>query len=254
MFDRKRAFVKKLLHEGVVALGDHLHQRLVRFCRRPGQLRRNVGFAALPGRLRPIDKAFHAHQIHDTREIPLRSHGQVHRNGRASEVLLDAVERTLKAGQFPIQPVDNQRTRQVELVAEVPDFFGLDLHAGHAVHQHQSRIGGHQCCLRVIHEQIEARGVEKVDLLFLPFGEGYCRGDGELALDLLRVEVRERIAFVHARQPAGSPGEVKNARRERGLAAMPMSQKGHVADVGPWINLHGMNSSGLRLPAELFAA
>ena len=53
-------------------------------------------------------------------------------------------ERALEAGALAIELIDDDGAGQLELVGKAPHLLGLDFHAGHAVHQDQGGIGGHQ--------------------------------------------------------------------------------------------------------------
>ena len=132
---------------------------------------------------------------------------------------------------FAVELVDDDRARQIELVGEAPDLFGLHFDAGHAIHQHQRGIGGDQRRLGVVDENIEAGRVDEIDLFLGPLGERDAGGNGDLALDLLVVEIGDRRTFIDARQPIGGACGVQKPGGEGRLPTMAVSYKSDVSDV-----------------------
>ncbi len=80
----------------------------------------------------------------------------------------------------------------------------------------------------------------KIDFLLGPFGEGHAGGDGDLALDLLVVEIGDGIAFVDAGEAVGGAGGVEESGGQRGFAAMTVTDEGDVADVGTFVYFHSV--------------
>ena len=109
---------------------------------------------------------------------------------------MDVVDSALEIGALAIELIDEERARQLVLFAERLDLFGLDFHAGHAIDHDQRGIGRDQGRARVINEDVEAGSIEEIDLGLLPLGDSDGGGDGDFALDLLLVEIRDRVAFV----------------------------------------------------------
>ncbi len=61
----------------------------------------------------------------------------------------------------------------------------------------------------VVHEHVEAGGIEEIDLGFLPLDGGDGGGDGQLAVDLFLVVIGDGVAFVDPGQAAGGACRVK---------------------------------------------
>ena len=81
-------------------------------------------------------------------------------------------------------------------------------------------------------------------LIFVSFhsSEGHGRGDGVLALDLIRIEVGDGRAVLDAAHARGRAGVEQQLRHERGFARVVVSDDRHVADLGARINLHEVDS------------
>ncbi len=213
-FRGQRSLFEELLHQGVIALRHHLDERFLGFLGRFGQVLGDLSLLAPPASSGFVGVALHPDQVDDAAELALRAERQLDGDGEAAEILLDAGEGPVEAGVLPVQLVDDQRPRQFELLGERPHLLGLNLDAGDPVHQHQGGVGGHQRGPRVIDEDVEAGRVQKVDFALVPLGEGQRGGDGDLALDLLVVEVGDGGALVHARQPVGGSRQEQDAGGE----------------------------------------
>ena len=132
ILDGKRALLKKLLHQLVVALGDHLDQLFVRLLGRLGHVRGNLFDLGAAVAVRRVDQRLHGHQIHHAAKIFFRADGQLHRHHAAAESLLHRFQRAVEIGQLAVHPVDHNGARQFVLGAVVPHLFRDHLHAGHA--------------------------------------------------------------------------------------------------------------------------
>ena len=156
------------------------------------------------------------------------------------ENILHVFERSLERRTFSIQFVDHDGARQTKLIGEAPDLFGLDLDAGHAIHQHQRGIGGDESRLGVVNENVETRRIQKIDLLLGPFGESQAGGYRQLALNFLVVEVGDGVPFIHARQAIGGARGEQKSGGQGGLTAVPMAYQGNVSDVGTFVYFHSI--------------
>ena len=58
---------------------------------------------------------------------------------------------------------------------------------------------------RIVDENVVARRIRDVDFGLLPLGKSQGGGYRDLALDFLLVEIRNGVAFIDPRQPAGAP-------------------------------------------------
>ena len=92
-------------------------------------------------------------------------------------------------------------------------------------------------------KNIEAGRVEQIDFLLGPFGESDAGGDGDLALDLFVVEVGDGVAFVDAGEAVGGAGGVEKSGGQGRFAAVTVTDKGNVADVGTFVYFHWLHST-----------
>ena len=76
-----------------------------------------------------------------------------------------------------------------------------------------------------------ARAVQHVDLAAAKGNRGQGRGNRNLALDLFRVIVADRVPVGNLAETVHRAGDKKHAFRQAGLAAVPMPEEGDVANV-----------------------
>ena len=91
----------------------------------------------------------------------------------------------------------------------------------------------------IVDKNIEAGGIEEIDLCFLPFGDSNRGRDGELALDLLVVEIRYRIPFIRPGETVHSPGCIEKSGREHCFPAMSMAHDTDIANILAFVNFQG---------------
>ena len=109
-----------------------------------GELGGNIAFFALAIAIGGEGVGFHGDQIHHAAEFALGADRDLDGHRGAAEIFLDAIERALKIGALAVQLIDHNGAWKLEIVGERPDLLGLDFDAGHAIHHHQRRFGGHQ--------------------------------------------------------------------------------------------------------------
>ena len=198
----------------------------------------NLGFFPLTIAIGRIAVGLHPYQVYNTLEITLRAPGKLNRDGGAAEKRLDALERAVEAGALAIEFVDDQRARQLEVVGKRPHLFGLHFDSGHGIHHDQRGVGGDERGPRVIDKDVVAGRIQKVDLGLLPLGVSQRGGNGDLALDLLLVEIRNGVAFIDPRQPVGGARGIQQAGGERGLAGIAVAHHTDVPDVPAFVDFH----------------
>ena len=93
------------------------------------------------------------------------------------------------------------------------------------------RISHGQSLHHLAGEVKAARGVQHVDLTALVLQRGHCGGDGNLALDLLRVIVADGVPVRSLPHPVDGAGHIEQALCQRGLAASSVAQQADVADI-----------------------
>ena len=171
LFDLQRALVEELLHEGVVALGDHLDQRFVRVLSGLGKVGRDVALFALAIAIGRVGVGLHTDEVDHTFEFALGADGDLDGDGGAAEVGLHTFEGAIEGGALAIELINNDGAGELEIVGERPDFFGLDFDAGHAIDQDEGGIGGNEGRASVVNKDVVAGSIEDVDFGFFPLGE-----------------------------------------------------------------------------------
>ena len=85
LLGRERALLKELFHEGVVALGDHFHQRVMGLLGRFSQVGGDLAFLALAVSIGGVGVGLHANQVHDAVEIAFGSDGDLDGDGKRGQ-------------------------------------------------------------------------------------------------------------------------------------------------------------------------
>jgi hypothetical protein len=135
--------------------------------------------------------------------------------------------------------VNDARSRERVLLGVGPHLLRLHLDPGHAVHHDQRSVGHPQRGARLGEEVRVAGGVEEVDLGLAPLAPGHGGLQADLALDLVGVEVGDGRPVLHAAEAVHRPGVEEDCGDQRRLAAAPVADHGHIADVGRLEDLHG---------------
>ena len=143
------ALGEERLHELVVALGDHLDERLVQG---RGVLRELLGDGArrrLAGGVGQV--ALHGHEVDDAAEGLLASDGRLEADAGAAELAGKLLHDAAAVRVLAVHPVDDHEAGEAELVAELPGFLRLDLDAGDGVHDEERGVRG-ACRPQIISE------------------------------------------------------------------------------------------------------
>ena len=225
----ERPLVEEPRHQVVVGFRDQFHQRF------PGVLRfgrdafRNGDWLAASGAalvgVGPL-----GNQVDDAAEALFLAVRQLHRHEGPAEGGMQVLEGGRKAGALAIQAVDDHELRQVLVVGQGPDAFGLHFHTSHGVDDDEGGVGHPQRRARFAQEVAEAGRVDEVDLRAVPVEPGRRRGQRVLADDGLFVEVGRRRPVVDASQAGrGSRGEQQRGD-ELGLAGAVVADDCHVAN------------------------
>jgi hypothetical protein len=194
---RESSLLEELLHQRVIALGHLLDQLLAPRLGIALEVRRDVDDVELSGAVGVVLVRLHGDEIDHAAEVLLFADRQLDRHDVLAELLLQGLQRARERRAVAIHLVHDDEARQRVLLRELPHLLRRHFHAGHAADQHRRRIGDAQSRLRFHHEDAEAGRVEKVDLRVLPLHVGHGAGDGVLALDLIRIEVRRGRPVLH---------------------------------------------------------
>ena len=196
IFDRQCPLLEKLLHQRVVAFGDHLHELFMRFLCGGGQIGGNLFDRRFAVAARLIQVRFHGHQVHHAVEIFLFADWQLDGYGGAAEDIVERLHRAPEAREFAVHPIQHKRARDIEFRAIVPHAFRGHLRARVRVNHDERGVGGHQRGFRFVDEGDRAGQVDEVDFDFVappgrrPFGVGEAGLDGHLSADFFFVPIR----------------------------------------------------------------
>ena len=232
---RQRAFLEEFLHQRVVALGHHLHQRFVRHLGGFGEFRGNLFDFRLAVAVGRVHVRLHGDQVDHAAKIFLRADRQLHGNHVAAKHARDRLHGAFVARQLTVHPVDRERARQVVLGRVVPDLLRYHLHARERVHHDQRRVGRHQRRARIVDERAVARRVQKINSYFFrlaagrPFGVGLARVNRDLPRDFFLVPVRDRVSFGDLPQPGGHPRGKQQRRHQLGFPRVAVTGNTHIA-------------------------
>src|SRR4029450_2508483 len=94
----------------------------------------------------------------------------------------------IEVGAFAIEAVEGEHAREVLLLRDLPDRFGLHLDAGDRIDDEKRRVDEARSGARVADEVGDAWRVDQVDFDFVPLGEGGGGAEGVLAGDFLVIE------------------------------------------------------------------
>ena len=97
-------------------------------------------------------------------------------------------------------------------------------------HQH-AHLGGPDAGLHLAGEVKVARRVQHVDLHALVVDGGHGQGDGDLALDFLRIVIANGVAVRGLAQAVGDAGDVQHALHQGGFPAAAVAQQADIANV-----------------------
>ena len=186
-----------------------------------------------------VGEGAHADEVDDAFEIPLGSHGEVDRHGGASEVFLDAGQRTRKIGALAIELVHHKGAGEFELFGEGPDLLGLHFHSADAIDQDERGIGSDESAARIIYKYVVTRCIQEVDFGFFPLGHGDGSRDRDFALDFLLVKISDRVAFIDTEEAVRGSGGEQQPGSERSLAGIAVAHYTDVPDILAFVDFHG---------------
>ena len=210
----KGALIEELLHEGLVGLGDALHQVLVALFRHFAQGLHIPGEGA-----------------HHSLEGLLLAIGQGDRHaGLLDAGLLQQLHRALKVRLVLVAAVDENHAGQMEVAGHAPGADGARPDAlGGIHHQHQAiRLADG---VEGIPTEIRCSGgVHEEEMPVLPGGVQDGRIDGTLLLLLLLPEIRDAGAGIHAALTGDRAALEDNQVGERGLAGARLASQHEIAN------------------------
>ena len=240
MLLRDRSLGKELLHQFVLAFRYQLHQRLVRrLCRRL-HLCRNLPDLALAIAARRVIERLHRDQIDDTLKALAVGNRQLYGNHCAAVAGAQGLECRLHSGcgARMIHLIQDNDTRQVELVSVLPDAVSHRLDATRGIQHHHRRFHRKHRRLGLMHEHVEARCIDQVHLDAIPFRESNRILHRRPARYFLFVIGRHRRAVFHTAKLRSHLCGMQQSGHQCCLPAVRMPHYSYVADLTSLIRLH----------------
>ena len=235
VFHRQRALLEELLHQRVVALGDHFHQCLMRSLGGLGEFPGNLLDFRFAIAIRCVNVRLHRDQVHDAMKTFLRADRQLHGNHVAAKHARQRLHRAVVTRQLAVHPVDRERARQVILDGVVPDLLRYHLDSRERVHDDQRRVRSHQRRARIVNERAVTRRIQKIDFYFFalsarrPFGIRQPRMDRNFSGDLFFVPVGDGVSLGNLSQPIGHPGCIQQGRHQLRFSGVAVTGNSHIA-------------------------
>ena len=191
-----------------------------------------VPSTALPGRGQVVVRGRVVEQVDDAVEVGFVPDGELHRRHSGTERGPDLRQRAVEVGTLAVELVDDDHPGHAEPGGGAPGILGLGLHAVGGAHDDDGEVdvgqGGHHFAGEV---GVAGR-VEEVDLDAVDREGGQAGGNGQLACDLLGLEVHDGAALLDRTPPRDGAGGGQESLGERGLAGAVMADEGDVADSG----------------------
>ena len=203
-----------LFHQFFVVLGDLFQQR---FAAHADLVLERVGdgdllalalvvAAELPG--------LHLDDVHQAAEIRALADRELHGDHVLAEGGDQGVEGLVEVDQFLAHLVDDERSRLAHLAHAVEDLLGLHLDAVLGARRPSRRSPPPSAPPWSPRRNWRIPGVSRILILTLSLiGVGQRSLDGDLAGDLLLVEIGDRVALVHLAQAVDHLGVVQQAPR-----------------------------------------
>jgi hypothetical protein len=225
------------LQEGVVGLGDRLHQVLAVLLDLVGVLRRHRASLELrAGGVRLVpDERLARKQVDDAVEVLALTDGDLHHHrlhldlGR--QLRVDGCHHAEEIRTHRVHLVDEDDAGYAVAVGLLPDRAGLGLDAALGADHENATVEDAHGPLHFHGEVHVPRGVDQVDRAVLPVAGDGGGTDGDAALLLLRHVVGDRVAGIDIADLVDLAGVVENPLRRCGLARIDMSEHAYVACV-----------------------
>ena len=243
VFFRDRSLLEELLHQGVVALGDHLDQRFVRLLSRRLQVGGNLAFVPFAVAAEVIGVSLHPDQVHDAAQVLLLANRQFQRNHRTPERFGQRLQHALGVGALPVHPTGHNQPRRFVFLAVAPHPLGDHFHTGHSIHHDNRCLHRGKRQFGLVDKHAEPGCIHDVDLGAAPLHVGQAAGERHLACDFLVVIVGSGGAIVHPAEPLGGAGGEQHGRDQRGLPGMSVPDHRDIPDIRALVNFHGFAPS-----------
>ena len=229
LFRREFLSIQVFLQEGVIRFGDHFDQFF------PGalgfflQVCRDFFFRKFAALVAIEVESFLGEKIHYAGKGVFGADGQIQRNGLGRENLLDVRKGLGVVGPLAVHLGDEKNPGQIELVGVIPHFFRRHFHAGDGVDDHDRSVHGLEAVFGVDDEVGVSRGIDDVDLVFLPLYMVERGTDTQAVFDFLRLKIHHRGSIVDPPEAVRGTSVKKHGFSKRSLARFSVANQGDVA-------------------------
>ena len=218
------------LHQRFVRLDDGIEQLGAVLRDRVGELGRDldrIAFAAARG----IQVRAVVEQVDDAPHLVLCADRQLNRDAPIGQLFAECAEDPEEVGALAVEHVDEDQSRELELVRAVPHTRRVHLHSHHARDDDQRALDDTQRCDRVRLEACVTRRVDQVDLAPLPHTLAEGRGQRHLSSLLVLLPVGDRRPGLDRAEPVRRLGLEQQGLHERCLARAAVTDDSDVADL-----------------------
>ena len=196
--------VEIALHQRLVGLDDGVEELLAVL---GGELRHLVRNRAGLALLRTLGARVRAHVQHvdDPRQLVLRADRDVHGDALRRQLVAERLESAEEVGALAVEHVDEDHSRESELVSEPPRPRRAYLDAHDRGHRHERSLDDARGAAELALESRVAGYVDQVHLPVLPFGVLERHRDRELPLVLVLVRIGHRGSGLDRAQAVDLP-------------------------------------------------
>jgi hypothetical protein len=177
-------------------------------------------------------------QIDDPLELLLATDRKLDRTDRLAERGAGGLQRPVEIGVLSVHLVDEDHARQRTLLGKPPGLLGADFDPGRSVDNDDRGIGDPQRRRHFPQEIGVTRCVEQIDLRLPPLDRRDRGADGNMALDLVRIEIGDRVPVFDPTQAVDRLGVEQQRFGQGGLAGSTVGEKTDVPDPVRGVLLH----------------
>ena len=153
------------------------------------------------------------------------------RADRRPERALELLEHLVEVGVLGVHLVDEEHPRFAHLLGQLIRLFRAHVEAGTRRHGDQHALRRAHAFIHARSEIEKSRGVDQVDLDAAPAERSDRARNGNLAFDLLGVEVADGVAVGNLSQSIGCAGLKEQGLRQGGFAAASVAGNCNVPDL-----------------------
>ena len=237
------AFGEVLFHELVFAFSDQFDQGFVGGFGAGNQAGGDFVDLASTVAVRRVEEGLHSDQVDDAVETTGIGNWKLDGDTGATPALVEIVDegaQALATASFGVvHLVDNDDARHIGFFGVAPHALGDGLDTGLGVDDYSDGFNRQQGSTGFVGEHVEAGGVDEIDFVALPFGEGDGVLHGGAAGDFFFVVDGDGRAIFDAALGGSHLGGMQQCGNQGGLAAVRMPHYSYVADLTSLVRFHG---------------